>query len=163
MLGALRRRISRRADAWLAPRVHAAVEQALADERLHRHTIWGDAGRLTIASTAVVNDALFNTTSGTITVEDEAFFGHRVSVLTGTHDIARFGLERQRAVPPEGRDIRIGRGAWVSSNATVLGPCVVGEHAVVAAGTVVTRDVPAYAIVAGTPAAVIGHVPGAPG
>jgi len=44
-------------------------------------------------------------------------------------------------VPKTGRDVVIGRGAWVSSNALVLGPCRIGEHAVVAAASVVTADV----------------------
>jgi acetyltransferase-like isoleucine patch superfamily enzyme len=47
----------------------------------------------------------------------------------------------------------------VASGAIVLGPCRVGESAVVAAGAVVTGDVPALAIVAGVPARVVGEVP----
>lgn len=50
----------------------------------------------------------------------------------------------------------IERGAWIATNATVVGPCVIGEHAVVAAGAVVTHDVAPYEIVAGNPARVIG-------
>jgi hypothetical protein len=57
---------------------------------------------------AVLNDALLNTVSGSITVEEYAFLGHGVALLTGTHDVSRTGLERQLAVPSEGRDIVIG-------------------------------------------------------
>jgi acetyltransferase-like isoleucine patch superfamily enzyme len=46
----------------------------------------------------------------------------------------------------------------VASNATILGPCVIGEHAVVAAGAVVTGDVPARTIYAGVPAKLVGTV-----
>jgi acetyltransferase-like isoleucine patch superfamily enzyme len=121
-------------------------------------TVFGPRERLTVAPDAVVNDALFNTVSGSITIEPTAFFGHGVSVLTGTHDIHAFGMDRQRAIPPEGRDVVIEEGAWVSSNATVLGPCRIGAHAVVAAGSVVVHDVPAYTVVAGTPARVVSNV-----
>jgi len=100
----------------------------------------------------VINNALFNLSSGEITVERYAFFGHNVSVLTGTHDITTFDAVRQVAVPKSGRDIVIGRGVWVSSNATVLGPCTIGEHAVVAAGALVTGDVDPLTVVAGAPA-----------
>jgi acetyltransferase-like isoleucine patch superfamily enzyme len=124
---------------------------------------FGDPERVSVAPEAVVNDARFNTTSGTVTIEPYAFLGHRVSLLTGTHDVNQFGLERQRAIPPEGRDIHIGEGAWVASNATVLGPCRIGAHAVVAAGSVVIDDVPAYAVVAGTPARVVSRIDPDPG
>ena len=125
----------------------------LAREALLYHpAIFGDPARVTIAEGAVVNDALFNVSSGTIRVEANAFFGHGVSLLTGTHDIEVIGPGRKDAIPQEGRDIVIGECAWVSSNATIIGPCRVGRHAVVAAGAVVTSDVPDFAVVAGVPA-----------
>jgi acetyltransferase-like isoleucine patch superfamily enzyme len=49
-------------------------------------------------------------------------------------------------------------GASIGANATVLGGVTVGRCALVAAGSVVTRDVPPYALVAGNPARLIGHV-----
>jgi len=55
-------------------------------------------------------------------------------------------------VPAEGRDVEIGPGAWIGTRAIVLGPCRVGADAVVAAGAVVTHDVPDGARVAGVPA-----------
>ncbi len=99
------------------------------------------------------NDALFNLPSGEIIVREHEFFGRRVAVLTGTHDITTFGRERQVAVPKSGRDVVIGRGAWVSTDALVLEPCRIGEHAVVAAGSVVRADVPPYAVVGARPVA----------
>ncbi|MBS1861341.1 MAG: hypothetical protein JSS68_06455 [Actinobacteria bacterium] len=122
----------------------------------HYFVFGGPQDRVEIASGVVLNDALLNVSSGGITIGEHTFFGHGVSLLTGTHDIAQFGLARQRAIPAEGRDIRIGRGAWISSNATVLGPCSIGDDAVVAAGAVVTQDVPPGAIVAGVPAKIVG-------
>ena len=59
----------------------------------------------------MVNNALFNVSGGTITVGKYAFFGHDVAILTGTHDIEKFGRERQLAVPalrPRRRDRRGG-------------------------------------------------------
>lgn len=55
--------------------------------------------------------------------------------------------------------IRIAQGAWIGSNAVILGGVSIGAQAVVAAGAVVTKDVPAHAIVAGVPARVIGQRP----
>lgn len=125
---------------------------------LRRYKAWGDRSRLTLANNALVCNALFNLASGRIAVGEWAFFGHNVCLLTGTHDYTKFGPERQLAVPTSGGDITIGAGAWVGSNVTILGPCIVGEHAVVAAGSLVREDVPAYAIVAGVPARIVGDV-----
>jgi acetyltransferase-like isoleucine patch superfamily enzyme len=122
----------------------------------HAYVFGGDSAKVDIAHGAVLNDALLNVSSGRITIGEYAFFGHGVSLLTGTHDISERDLDRQQAIPTGGRDIHIGRGAWISSNATVIGPCAIGDHAVVAAGAVVTEDVPSGAIVAGVPARVVG-------
>jgi len=137
-------------EALIDARVAAALERLRWSPR-----VYGNERRLHVHPTAVVNDALFNLSSGEITIEEYAFFGHGVSVLTGTHDVSLFDRARQVGVPKAGRDVVIERGAWVSTNALVLGPCRIGRHAVVAAGSVVMGDVPPFAVVAGTPAKVL--------
>jgi acetyltransferase-like isoleucine patch superfamily enzyme len=129
------------------------------DPALFRPLVYGDPSRLHISPTAVINNALFNLSSGQITVGDHAFFGHNVSVLTGTHDWTKFGAERQSAVPNSGRDIVIEEGVWVSSNAVIVAPCRVGANAVVGVGALVLGDVEPYTIVAGNPARVLRTIP----
>jgi acetyltransferase-like isoleucine patch superfamily enzyme len=139
--------------------------RATEDPSLFRPLVYGDPARLHIAPTAVVNNALFNLSSGEITVGDYAFFGHNVSILTGTHDWTTFGAERQVAVPKSGRDVVIEEGAWVSSNAIVVAPCRIGAHAVVGVGSLVLHDVEPYTVVAGNPARMLRTIPrpGQPG
>jgi acetyltransferase-like isoleucine patch superfamily enzyme len=150
-------------DRFLIPRLEALVRRALADHEarfahppeedvLTKPLIHGDQSRLHVAPSAIVNNALLNLSSGHITVGEHAFFGHNVSVLTGTHDVKKFGAERQQAIPKEGRDVVIGEGVWLASNVTVLGPVTIGEHAVVGACSLVQEDVEPYAVVAGIPA-----------
>ncbi len=55
----------------------------------------------------------------------------------------------------QGDDVIIGNDVWLCTASTILGGVTIGDGAVVAAGAVVTRDVPAYAIVAGVPAKVV--------
>ena len=57
-------------------------------------------------------------------------------------------------MPKDGGDIRIGKGVWIGSNAIILGPCNIGDHAVVAAGSVVIPDtqIESLAIFGGVPA-----------
>ncbi|MBA2274491.1 MAG: acyltransferase [Actinobacteria bacterium] len=139
----------------LSPTVEALVREAFEEravDQLYRYRVHGNRSRLHIHPTAVVNNTLFNLSSGDISIGRHAFFGHNVAVLTGTHDINLFGLERQRAIPSTGRDVVVEEGAWVASDALVLGPCTIGAHAVVGAGSLVMADVDAYAVVAGRPA-----------
>jgi acetyltransferase-like isoleucine patch superfamily enzyme len=141
----------------LARPVGDLIRQAL-DEELYRYRVHGDPDRLHLDPTAVVNNALFNVSAGEITVGPYAFFGHNVAVLTGNHDINKFGRERQAAIQRSGRDVVVGEGVWLASHVLVLGPCRIGEHAVVAAGSLVTRDVAAYTVVAGRPAELVRRI-----
>jgi len=118
----------------------------------------GDSKRITVGPGVVLNNALLNCWGGDITIARDVFFGHGVLLLAGKHDYREFGLDRHRSVAPEGHDITIGEGAWIASRVTILGPCEIGEHAVIAAGAVVISDVPAYSVAGGVPARVIKHI-----
>jgi acetyltransferase-like isoleucine patch superfamily enzyme len=129
------------------------------DPALFRPLVYGDPARLHIDPTAIVNNALINLSSGDVTVGEYAFFGHNVSILTGTHDWTKFGAERQVAVPTSGRDVVIEEGAWLSSNVVVVAPCRIGAHSVVGVGSLVLGDVEPYTVVAGSPAKVLRQIP----
>jgi acetyltransferase-like isoleucine patch superfamily enzyme len=129
------------------------------DPALFRPLIYGDPDRLHIHPTAILNNALINLSSGDVTIGEYAFFGHNVSILTGTHDWTKFGAERQVAVPSSGRDVVIEEGAWLSSHVVVVAPCRIGAHSVVGVGSLVLRDVEPYTVVAGNPAKVLRQIP----
>ena len=78
-----------------------------------------------------------------VTVSQDAF------LCTASHDIDR--ADRPLVTGP----IRINRGAWIFARATILPGVTVGEGAVAAACSVVTRDIPAHAVVAGNPARIV--------
>lgn len=142
----------------LAGPVDRLVTEKVAELKLdamYQHRWHGDESRLRIHETAIVNNALFNVSGGTITVGEYAFFGHDVAILTGTHDIEQFGRARQLAFPRSGRDVVIGEGVWLASHVLVLGPLTIGAHAVIAGGSLVREDVPPYAVMAGRPAKLI--------
>jgi len=141
------------------------MEAFVKDIVLNRPLVFESAdgsNTLEIADNAVVNNALFNLSSGNIRIEDWAFFGHEVRLLTGTHDATKLERERQAVVPRKGRDITVKRGAWICSGAIIVGPCTIGEHSVVAAGSVVTKDVAPFTVVGGMPAKVIRRLDRAP-
>lgn len=63
--------------------------------------------------------------------------------------------ERQSMLPAP---IVVGRNVWIGSNSTILQGVTIGDNSIIAAGSVVTKDVPANAIVAGVPARFIRSI-----
>ena len=121
--------------------------------------VWGDPARLDIHPTVILNDAILNTNSGTITIGAYSFTGHGSSILTGTHFIERKDKARMDC-PRTGRDIVIGKGVWMASGCTILGPCRIGDYAVIAAGAVVApgTEIPAGTLWGGHPAKQIRNI-----
>ena len=87
---------------------------------------------------------------GGITIGDGTLIGHNVVLATLNHGISPD--ERHDLFPAP---IHIGKNVWIGANATVLPGVTIGDNAVIAAGAVVTKDVPANVVVAGVPAKVI--------
>ena len=95
-----------------------------------------------------------------VTIEDEVFIGHGVVFI---NDIYPRATTEDGALQTEA-DWSIARtlvkkGASIGSGATILAHVVIGERAIVGAGAVVTRDVPAGSIVAGSPAKFLRNIP----
>ncbi len=87
---------------------------------------------------------------GGITIGDDALIGPKVNLITTNHP-----LEPSSRHATISKPIAIGKNAWLGTAATVMPGVTIGENAVIAAGAVVTRDVPANCIAAGVPAAII--------
>jgi acetyltransferase-like isoleucine patch superfamily enzyme len=94
-----------------------------------------------------------------VTIEDQVFIGHSVTFINDRYPRAttRTG-ELQTAKDWKVEATRVKRGASIGSGATILGKIIIGEYAIVGAGSIVTRDVPAYAVVAGNPARVLRYL-----
>jgi len=120
--------------------------------------VWGDPSRVHLGQSISLVNTLLNTNSGHIYIEDSVTFSHNVCLLTGAHDVGKRDNDRQRAIPPDGRDIVIRQGAWIASNVTIVGPCEVGRNAVIGAGSVVLKDVKPNWFYAGVPARPIKKV-----
>ena len=90
---------------------------------------------------------------GGVTLGEGCQIGHNVIFATLNHGIEP--ADRRNTYP---RPIVLGRRVWVGSNSTILQGITIGDDAIVAAGAVVTRDVPARTIVGGVPAKVIKRI-----
>ena len=91
-----------------------------------------------------------------ITIEDEVFIGHGVMFTNDRYPRATSDSERPQG-PTDWKleATRVCRRASIGSNATILCGLTIGEGAMIGAGAVVTRDVPAHTIVSGVPAQIV--------
>lgn len=87
---------------------------------------------------------------GGITIEDRVFIAPKVSLLTEGHPISPENRHSLTVAP-----IHIKKNAWIGANATIMQGVTIGENAIVAAGAVVTKDVPDHTAVGGVPAKII--------
>jgi acetyltransferase-like isoleucine patch superfamily enzyme len=95
-----------------------------------------------------------------VIIEDNVFVGHGVTFINDTYPrstTAGGDLQTEKDWRVEPTLVR--RGASIGSGSTILANVTVGENAIIGAGSVVTRDVPANVIVAGNPARVLRSIP----
>ncbi len=93
-----------------------------------------------------------------VTIEDGVFVGHGVTFINDSYPratIASGQLQTEQDWVVERTLVK--KGASIGSGSTILSKVTIGEHAIVGAGSVITKDVPAYAIVAGNPAKVLRY------
>lgn len=99
----------------------------------------------------LINVGCFFDLGAPITIGDNVALGHQVMILTTSHVL---GAAEFRAGPPFTRPVVIQAGAWLGARALVLPGVTIGAGAVVAAGAVVTKDLPPNSMAAGIPARV---------
>ena len=94
-----------------------------------------------------------------VTIEDNVFVGHNVAFINDSYPRATTeegGLQTEADWKVERTVVK--RGASIGSGSTILANITIGENALVGAGSVVTKDVPANSIVAGNPARVLRYI-----
>ncbi|MEN9569335.1 MAG: hypothetical protein RL172_566 [Bacteroidota bacterium] len=112
------------------------------------HTNFGK--HINIGKNVFINHACSFLDLGSITIEDDVLIGPKVNLITENHPINP--TQRKSLVL---NSILIKRNAWIGAGATILPGVTVGENAIVAAGSVVNKDVPDNTIVGGVPAKIL--------
>jgi len=117
--------------------------------------VWIAPGRELIVGDDVdfALDVIVTTTGGVI-IGDRTLIGYRAQIISANHRIPLVP-ERIFGAGHEKARVVIGRDAWIGAGSIVLPGVSIGDGAVVAAGSVVTKDVAPYTIVGGTPATLI--------
>ena len=108
---------------------------------------------ITLGKNVFINHACSFLDLGGINIEDDVLIGPKVNLITEDHPLDP--AERQTLLL---KPIVIKRNAWIGAGATLLPGVTIGENAVVAAGAVVAKDVPANAVVGGVPAKIIKSI-----
>jgi acetyltransferase-like isoleucine patch superfamily enzyme len=94
------------------------------------------------------------TTGGGVEIGSRTLIGYRAQILSSNHRIPEQGT-RIIDSGHEHKKVTIGCDVWIGANAIILPGVEIGEGAVVAAGSIVTKNVPPFAVVGGNPARVI--------
>lgn len=114
----------------------------------HRQTLVSGPGRIRIGNGVFINAGSIVYSELAVTIGDDVALSNEVYVM----DTPSHGLEGRE---PQPAPVVIGAGTWVGARAIVLPGVTLGSRVVVAAGSVVTKDVPDEVLVAGNPARVI--------
>ena len=137
-------------DTWME------LTGAAVDEAFHLiPPLYCDHGlNIRVGRNVFINQACMLNDIGGIEIGDDVMIGPRVSLLTAGHPLDPSRRRRQIVAAA----IAIERNVWLGAGATVLQGVTVGTDAVVAAGAIVTRDVPPRTLVAGVPARVLREI-----
>lgn len=108
---------------------------------------------ITIGKNVFINACCHFQDQGGITLGDGCLIGHNVVFATLNHGFA--SADRASLYPAP---IVLGKNVWVGSNSTLLQGIRIGDNAVIGAGSVVTKDVPANTIVSGVPARILRQI-----
>src|ERR1700733_3394487 len=116
---------------------------------------YATGGRITrIGRNVFVNQNCTFYDLGGLDIADDVMIGPNVSLITAGHPLE----PSQRRSTTIGKPIVIERNVWIAAGATIIGGVTVGENSVVAAGSVITKDVPPNTLVGGNPARVIRSI-----
>lgn len=107
-----------------------------------------DCGKnIEVGKNVFINSGCRFQDQGGITIGDGVLVGHNVVLATLNHDV---DPEKRSTLHPA--PINVGNNVWIGANATVVPGVTIGDGAIIAAGSVVTKDVPSNVIVGGVPA-----------
>lgn len=116
--------------------------------------LYTDFGKnIQVGKNVFINGGCHFQDQGGITLGDDCLIGHNVVFATLNHFIEPSERASLRPAP-----IVLGKNVWVGSSSTILQGVTIGDNAIIAAGSVVAKDVPANAIVGGVPAHIIRYI-----
>ena len=92
--------------------------------------------------------------TGPLTIGSDVMIGPDVMIFTQNHETERLDIPMRLQTAPK-KPVSIGDDVWIAARAIILPGVKIGRGAIIGAGAVVTKDVPEYAVVGGSPARII--------
>ena len=108
---------------------------------------------ITIGKNVFINTCCKFQDQGGIEIGNNVLIGHSVVIATLNHD-----FEIKNRLSMYAKKVKIGNDVWIGSNTSILPGVTINDGAIIAAGAVVTKDVPQKAVVAGNPARIIKYI-----
>lgn len=108
--------------------------------------------------TSIPKGSVFYCTKAPLTIGKKVIFGPRPTIITGDHRydiIGNYIIDNTEKLPENDAPITIEDDVWCGANVTILKGVTIGRGSIIAAGAVVTKDIPPYSIAGGIPAKVL--------
>jgi maltose O-acetyltransferase len=138
--------------------VRAALARAIFLEmgrnvRVHQNVHFGSGAKLRIGDNSALAPECW--IASDTTIGNDVMMAPEVTILSSTHGTESTDAPMRLQPQPPKRPVVIGDDVWLGTRIIILPGVHIGSHSIIGAGSVVTKDVPEYAIVAGNPARVI--------
>lgn len=115
----------------------------------------GHPSEIIIGDGVVIGDYNRFASMNSIVIEDNVLFAAYVHITDHSHEYRNPNIPVVKQGVFTKGGVRVCKGSWIGLRVSILSGVTIGEHSVVAAGSIVTKDVPAFSVVAGIPAKVI--------
>ncbi|MDR0981656.1 MAG: acyltransferase [Culturomica sp.] len=109
---------------------------------------------LIIGDNVGISQYCFIAVRGNISIGSNTIIGPGVSIFAENHNCSRTDIPIVEQGETRG-DVTIGSDVWIGTRCTILSGVTIGDHSIIAAGSVVTKEVPPYAVVGGVPAKIV--------
>lgn len=94
---------------------------------------------------------------GEVSIGDDVMMGPDCVIYTRNHEYSRTDIPMNEQGFSEPRKVVIGNDVWICGQVIILPGVIIGDHSIIGAGAVVTKDVPDFAVVAGNPAKIVNY------
>ena len=123
------------------------------DTKVHANVYFGSGANVELGDYSSLNYGAW--ISNDTVIGEDVMMGPFVMILSGSHNFERLDIPMREQGAPERRAVIIEDDVWIGAKTIILPGVRVGAHSIIGAGSVVTKDVPEYAIVGGSPARLI--------
>lgn len=116
--------------------------------------------RIFLGSNVVIrpNSFLIATNEGEIHIDDDVLIGSGVHIYVSNHRFDNIEIPIYYQGHTSSKSVKLKKGCWIGANTIILPGVTIGENAVVGAGSIVTKDVPAKCVAVGNPARIIKKI-----